>query len=54
MVLVTKNKAFSSLTDCLKNTRFPGVASGVALGDTFPVPPCFEDKTNAKHGNQDL
>lgn len=31
-----------------------GVASGVALGDTFPVPPCFEDKTNAKHGNQDL
>ena len=22
-----------------------GVASGVALGDTWPVPPCFEDRT---------
>ena len=29
-------------------TSLSGVASGVALGDTFPVPPCFEDRTNYK------
>ena len=35
-------------------TSFSGVESGVALGDTFPVPPCFEDRTNAKLESQDL
>ena len=23
-----------------------GVETGIALGDTFPVPPCFEDRTD--------
>ena len=32
-------------------TSLSGVASGVALGDTFPVPPCFEDRTNYKPEN---
>ena len=22
-----------------------GVQNGIALGDTFPVPPCFQDRT---------
>ena len=24
-----------------------GVQSGVAMGDTYPVPPCFQDQTTA-------
>jgi len=31
-----------------------GVASGVAIGDTSPVPPCFEDRTNTKLESRDL
>ena len=34
--------------------HFSGVESGVAIGDTFPVPPCFEDRTNAKLESQYL
>merc|ERR1712080_476572 len=26
-----------------------GVKSGIAMGDTWPVPPCFEDHTNHAH-----
>ena len=25
-----------------------GIAGGVAIGDTWPVPPCFEDKTTGR------
>ena len=28
-----------------------GVQSGVAMGDTYPVPPCFEDRTTASGYN---
>ena len=27
-----------------------GVQSGVAMGDTYPVPPCFQDQTTASQG----
>ena len=35
-------------TDVERYHTCEGVAGGVALGDTFPVPPCFEDKTDKK------
>jgi len=33
--------------DFAKYRSCEGVASGIATGDTYPVPPCFEDKTDA-------
>ena len=33
--------------DFAKYRSCEGVASGIATGDTYPVPPCFEDKTNS-------
>ena len=28
--------------------RCEGVESGLALGDTYPIPPCFQDKTDKR------
>ena len=33
--------------DFAKYRSCEGVASGIATGNTYPVPPCFEDKTDA-------
>ena len=44
---------FFNIVSLIMNLRtiLSGVASGVALGDTSPVPPCFEDRTNYKPEN---
>ena len=28
--------------------RCEGVENGLALGDTYPIPPCFQDKTDKR------
>ena len=40
-VVDAKSDDFSRYTSC------EGVLSGIASGDTYPVPPCFEDQTNS-------
>ena len=31
-----------------KYLRCEGVENGLAIGDTYPVPPCFKDETDKK------
>jgi hypothetical protein len=40
-VIDSQGEEFSKYTSC------EGVSSGVALGDTNPIPPCFEDRTDS-------
>ena len=40
-VINAKNEGVASYTKC------EGVTNGVAVGDTLPVPPCFEDQTDS-------
>ena len=51
-IYILKNIFFRKSS--LKNSICSGVASGVAIGDTSPVPPCFEDRTNTKLESRDI